>query len=471
MNPYLELDRLLLGDIYTSSEAMDNLAVLCDDFGSRTPGTPQERAAAEFLLEKLTHYGCANTRLEPYPYNAWERGDASLRVVEPCVAEIPCIALPYCPAAEVTARLTLLENGGPASFEAHAEAIRGAVVGVSSRPPAGLERIVHRQEMYRRSALGGAAAFVFIGMYEGRGPETGSLDDDREGLIPGISIGHEDAEFLRRQQHRRGALTVRIRTSGRTYPATSWNVVGELPGPRDELVLLGCHYDGHDIAQGAHDPASGTVSVVEAARVLSRYASGNLGCTVRFVLFGTEEIGLTGAERYTTMHRDELDRVRFLLNCDAAGGGGEKGIELNAWPEVEPVFEEFGRQMGGLPLGQKTHAFSDHYPFFLCGVPTGYIGNPRGVFTGRGWGHTRYDTLDKVQADDVRRASALAARIVLRIANAQEWPARRRSREAVERLIASEPNLNDIRPVAEAYDALYARRRGATAMPNAAGSA
>jgi len=31
------------------------------------------------------------------------------------------------------------------------------------------------------------------------------------------------------------------------------------------LVILGSHYDGHDISQGAVDPASGTVVVMEAA--------------------------------------------------------------------------------------------------------------------------------------------------------------------------------------------------------------
>jgi hypothetical protein len=32
-NPYLEIDNKMVGDIYTSSEVMDNLLVLCYDFG------------------------------------------------------------------------------------------------------------------------------------------------------------------------------------------------------------------------------------------------------------------------------------------------------------------------------------------------------------------------------------------------------------------------------------------------------
>lgn len=459
MNPYLELDRALLGDIYTSLEPMENLTVLCDDLGSRAAGTPEERLAAEFLREKLEAYGCHNARLEPYPFNAWERGAATLEVIAPFFKSIPCIALPYCPSGDTTGTLVLLEDGGPASFERHAEAIRGGIVAVSSKPPTGLNRIVHRTEMFQRTALGGGVAFIFAGMYEGRGPETGSLDDDREALIPGISIAYENLEFLRRQSQRKGPLRVRIQTGGRTYPATSWNVVADLPGKREELVLIGCHYDGHDIAQGAHDPASGVATVLEAARVLVAHASGRLDCSVRFILFGTEEIGLTGARRYVEQHAEELDHIRFLLNCDAAGGPGDKGVVLNGWETLQPLFEQFGREMGDLPLGQTTHGFSDHFPFFLAGVPSGYIGNPRGTFTGRGWGHTAYDTLDKIQLADIHRASALVTRLVVRVANASEWNAKRRSPESVRALIEAEPNLKETLAVEEQYDALYRQRR------------
>ena len=75
--------------------------------------------------------------------------------------------------------------------------------------------------------------------------------------------------------------------------------MGDLPGREqpDQIVMLGSHYDGHDISQGAEDPASGAVAVLEAARLLARYAPA-LPCTVRFVLWGIEEIGLLGSRAY-----------------------------------------------------------------------------------------------------------------------------------------------------------------------------
>ena len=52
-NPYLSIDQKLIGDTYTSSEVMDNLITICDDFGSRFGGTESERQSAEFFEERM----------------------------------------------------------------------------------------------------------------------------------------------------------------------------------------------------------------------------------------------------------------------------------------------------------------------------------------------------------------------------------------------------------------------------------
>ena len=56
-NPYLDIDQQMAGDIYTSSEVMDNLTVLCDDFGARFAGTPEEQQAAKFIVDTFERYG------------------------------------------------------------------------------------------------------------------------------------------------------------------------------------------------------------------------------------------------------------------------------------------------------------------------------------------------------------------------------------------------------------------------------
>lgn len=449
-NPFLDVERRMLGDVYTSSAAMDNLTVLCDDFGSRFAGTKGERQAVDFFLSRFEEYGLAKVHTEEYPYMGWTRGEARLEIVRPVQRRIACISLPYCPAASVEAELVSVKDGAPADFERLGERLRGRIVMASSRPPRGTNRTVHRSEKYRRSVQGGAAAFLYANQYEGYGPETGSIAHDEEAPVPGISIAREDAAYLERLMERGGSVTLRVTTNDRSAPARSWNVCGELPARNgsDDWVLLGCHYDGHDISQGAHDPASGTVAVVEAARVLAAHADAapERRCGIRFILFGTEEIGLIGAYRYVEAHAKELDRIRFMFNLDAAGGNSRKGVVLNAWPDLEPFFEQARREMAAeMPVGQKTEGFSDHFPFFLQGVPTAYMGDVEKVDTGRGFGHTAFDTLDKVKPGNLRDAAANACRLVLRAACAEQWPARRRSPEAVQAVIVREPNLEGLR--------------------------
>lgn len=441
LSPLLTVDRALLGDIYTSTEVMDNLTVLCDDFGSRFGGTEGERQAVDFIQAKMNAYGLTNVHTEPVAYGGWVRGEATLEVVEPVQRTIPCISLPHSPAAQVTAQLVDMDEGHPDDFDARADEIRGNIVLTTSEvAPKGSSRRIHRSEKYGRSLLAGATGFIFVNHYPGYGPATGGIGyQGGPGAMPGISVAWEDGAYLQRLVKRHGAVTVRLTTRDHNEPMTSWNVVGELAGAESphEIVMVGCHYDGHDISQGAGDPASGAVAVLEAARVLAKHAAP-LPRTVRFVLWGVEEIGLLGSKAYAKAHADELDRIRFYLNMDAAGmGSGIQDIVLNEWPELAGLFAAWREEMGDtFAIGQSVSAHSDHFPFFMAGVPTGGMQRAKRTPQGRGYGHTRYDTLDKVQIADLRLAAARAARWLLRLAHTDEWPVQRRSEEAVQALLA-----------------------------------
>lgn len=459
-NPYIETDRLMLGDIHTSSSTMDNLQILCDDFGSRFGGTPGEKLAAQFFRDRYREYGLSNVKMEPYKYASWARGETQLDMVSPEKKAIPCIALPYCPSASLEAELVTVGDGAPAEFERAGKSLKGKIVMATSRPPVGLGRNVHRSEKYGRSALAGALGFIFMNHYDGLGPATGSIARNREALIPGISISKEWGEYLTRIHKRKGAVRLRLKARHRTRTRTSWNVVGELPGLQhpDRWVLAGCHYDGHDISQGAHDPVSGMAIVLESARVLSKYAAEKLACGVRFIAFGTEEIGLIGAREYVKGHLAEMAGVKMMLNLDAAGGAGRKGFTIHHWPELNDFFEKCRGEMAyDMPYGHKSSAFSDHFPFFEAGVPTAMMGDIEAVFSGRGFGHTAFDTLDKLKISDLREATSVLSRMILRISCERDWPASLRSPGDVERIKKKDANL-EILSVESEMEKLYARR-------------
>ena len=448
-NPYLQLDQQMVGDIYTSQEVMENLTVLCDEYGARFAGTPEEYEAATFIAACFKRYGLQNVELEAYPYAGWTRGTATLEVLEPIRRTLHCISLPYCPAGDITTELVSAGYGSPAEYEALGNTATAKLVMAQSASPPDLGRWVHRKEKFERAVLAGASGFIFVSEHPGVGPETGSLQNNQEAPIPGISVCKEDGEFLKRLLTRAaGNVKLKLKTTDINEPRTSWNVVADLPGKEtpEEMVIVGCHYDGHDISQGAHDPASGMVSVIEAARVLSTYATDSLKCTLRFIAFGTEEIGLTGAFRYVDAHASELDNIRFMLNMDAAGGASRKGIVLHHWDRLDPFFNTARQQMNAeMPVGQKVHSYSDHFPFFLKGVPSSHMGDPEAPPAGRGFGHTAYDTLDKVHLENLRAASATGARVALRCANAADFPAKRRSLEDVQKIVDTDPGLEGYR--------------------------
>lgn len=433
-NPLLSIDQKIMGDIYTSRESMENLTVLCDDYGSRFGGTEGERLAAKFMKNKMEEYGLVNTQMEPVDYIGWRRGEASFEILHPIVKKVSCITLPHSPPTDLEAELIDMGSGSPDEFDRRAAEISGKIVLTNSEVnPDGVKRWIHRNEKFSRSLLAGAVGFIFVNHYPGYGPATGGIGRNAEAPIPGFSISMEDGAFIQRLIERKGEVRIRLTSTDMCEPMVSWNVIGDLRGTREpeKMVMVGCHYDGHDISQGAGDPASGAAALLEAARVLSKHG-GELATTVRFVLWGVEEIGLIGSRQYVREHQHELDSIRFYLNMDAAGSISNKGITLNEWETLKPMIEGWGQEMA-LDFGvtQSVSAHSDHFPFMMEGVPTGGIGNVGGLRGGRGYGHTRYDTLDKLTLTGLREAAALSARLLLRIANSSDWPVERRSADDV----------------------------------------
>jgi Zn-dependent M28 family amino/carboxypeptidase len=460
-NPFLSPDRQIVGDCHTSTEPMDNLLVLCDEFGSRFGGTEGERRAAEFFQTKMESYGLRDVHLEPVEYTGWIRGEARLEIVSPVQKTIPCISLPHSPPAKLEGAIVDMGDGAPEDFERRADEIEGKIVLTTSDvAPNGSKRRIHRSEKYGRSLLAGASGFVFVNHYPGYGPATGGVGHrGQEGRIPGFSVCYEDGAYIQRLAKRVGEVKIRLTSTDQCRPMTSWNVVGDLPGAEtlDEIVMLGSHYDGHDISQGAGDPASGAVSVLEAARLLAQYAS-DLPRSVRFVLWGIEEIGLLGSRAYAAAHADELDQFRFYLNMDSAGAKtNNRDIVLNEWPALQPLIERWREEMAlSFAVGQRTSAHSDHFPFFMAGVPTGSMQSAAESLEGRGYGHTRYDTVDKVELDDLRQAADLAARLALRIASEEDWPVARRDEEVVRELLDT-PEYRQEQELRARVSALYAQ--------------
>ncbi|NLG27083.1 MAG: M20/M25/M40 family metallo-hydrolase, partial [Chloroflexi bacterium] len=313
---------------------------------------------------------------------------------------------------------------------------KGQVAGkhalMTAADPPGYGRGIHRKEKYALATAAGAKGFVYASTSVGSLPFTGSLAFGEAGTIPGVSVSGEVAGALRRWL---AAGPVRLQVivrGGGPFPAVSHNVVGDLPGGAKvgPQIILGGHLDTHDIAPGADDNGSGVVCALEAARAL--LAAGAVPpVRVRVVLFTAEELGLLGAEAYARDHDAELDDVRIVLNADCVGVGGGMGICTQQWPELTAALRAHMLEVDDTAnVNDGIVPFSDHFPFALKGVPAVMVSGGPGE-SGRGFGHTACDTVDKVSSVRLQGTSLNLARLALRIGSDPAWSITRRTPQAV----------------------------------------
>src|SRR5262249_50220993 len=125
-------------------------------------------------------------------------------------------------------------------------------------------------------------------------------------------------------------------------PVVVYNTVGELRGrdKPDEFVVLGGHLDSWDLGQGTTDNGTGSMVVLEAARVLAELAKSGVQPrrTIRFALFSGEEQGLCGSRAYVKEHKAEMGRISMCLVHDT-GPGRVESIGLHGKKSALPVLQ------------------------------------------------------------------------------------------------------------------------------------
>ena len=427
----LRIEHDVIGDIWQNNEIHGNMLHMADKLGSRFAGTESEKKAQEYMVEKLRGYGYGNARAEEFTYYGWKRGPVTLEMVEPQQRMLSAISLAMSPGGEAEGEVVDLGTGSPEEFEAvDPETVRGKIVLCSSATSPSGKR-VHRRTKYGYAVEYGAVGFIFMNHNPGQLPPTGSLRPAYKmgGEIPGIGVSLETGSLMLRLAGGE-TLKVRLRDESRVIPdSVSANIIADLPGSEeDEWIIIGGHYDGHDIAQGAMDNLSGTAVTLELARTLKRH-EGFFKRGIRFVCFSCEEIGVTGSTCYVDIHQNEMKDTAIMINMELgrlANRDGTKHPALTVYQpkELKEKLRAFGEEIHyPMKILEGTSAASDHWPFYMQGVPTIYMHSepsPRDIIVGRGWGHTSADTMDKVDPRNLQEGAMVMARLLLRLANQEE---------------------------------------------------
>ncbi|WP_248515856.1 M28 family peptidase [Salinarchaeum laminariae] len=408
-----------IGETFTSDAGWNHLETLVD-VGNRMAGSEGERRAAEATRDALADAGARDAHLETFELQGWTRGSSAVQAGD---TTQDSIALPRSPAGDATGELVDVGYGLPEDFE---QDLEGKVVMAASNVPDWYDRFLHRREKYYHAVEAGATAFVFRNHVEGCLAPTGSVGTaaDPIGDIPAVGVSKEVGSRLERRWE---SEEVTVTVDADVHAATSQNVHATVGPDTEEEILLTSHVDAHDIAEGAGDNGAGTAVLVEVANALAARET-ELDTQVHLLAYGGEEVGLRGSE-YDAAQRNR-DSIRAIVNNDGVVRGRTLTCFTHGFDALDAVAQsvadEFDHPIETTP---KLGPHSDHWPYVQWGVP-GYHLMAETDYEGRGWGHTRADTLDKLEPRNLREQSILIAELVFRLAD-EETDVDHRSAEAI----------------------------------------
>jgi hypothetical protein len=414
-----------------ASRGYELLRGLCDDVGPRFPCTAGDVAGVAWAREALAAAGLSNARAEPAPAHLWERGRESLTAYLPRAQPMMLTSLGgsvATPDAGLSAEVVAFESL-EALDAASVDQVQGRVVYLHHVMPKLRDGTgynlgsIARTAGPSRAARKGAVGFLVrsIGTESVRSPHTGALFyEESAPKIPAAALAIPDADQLFRATRAGKPVRVELSLGCRPLPlGVSANVLAELPGRTDEIVLLGAHLDSWELGTGALDDGAGCVIAIEAARLLSALPSRPRR-TIRVGLFANEELGIGGGLAYAGALGDEAKRHVAAIEADQGDGrpwalrvpaAGREGALTKALCDALAPLEialDAGPSRGGVDIS----------PLRQLGVP--FVDLRQDATRYFDFHHTANDVIDNVSREDLARATVAFAVTVWILANAPE---------------------------------------------------
>jgi hypothetical protein len=412
--------------------------------GIRRPGYPADRWAEGWIERTLRELGLEAVRREAVTLPYWEPKGCTLTIGgEIESGAIACFPLPHSTATRGTeAALVPFDPAAP-------EWVRGAIalhdVSLMRMPHAALAARATWSYDPEESFAGAAqvlpfghefmavmepaiaaGAVGFVGVLRDYPGDSKDYYVPYDGLarpIPGVWVRGSDGTRLRALAER-GPLRARLEIDVTREIITSDNVVGELPGADDEVVVIGSHHDGPWAS--AVEDGSGIALVLAQAVYWSRLPQAERPHRLVFLLNAGHMAGGAGVHAFIARHRDALARVVLEVHLEhAANEFAERDGVLAAtghpearwWftsriPRLEDAVrdairaEHLTRSLVLPPDVFGPHPTTDGGPFHLAEVPlVNFLTAPFYLFDAM-------DTLDKIHHPSLVPVTRAAVRIV-----------------------------------------------------------
>lgn len=472
------------------SEAMTTASALMDRIGPRLTNSENHRKAEVWAMDLLRQRGLANVHVEPFEFGlGWNLDSYSVAMVSPRMRPLTAIPVAWSPptAGTVQAPVVIAPMSREEHFAEWKGKLAGKIVLVSlpgqtseSKDPV-FERYSDAQiaeldtytkpvfdpdapalQVRNRRFLGklaaflkaeGAAALVKISYRDGMlvHGEGYDFQPGQTLALPAIELAQEDYRRLVRLAKTGPAPEIAIAVAARYDESNlkAENVVAEIPGsdPKAGYVMAGAHFDSWIAGDGANDNGAGSVTVLEAARLIAK-----LGVkprrTIRFVLWSGEEQGLLGSRAYIEQHlatrpvdpalkgidsyvawrnafpitpKPEYGQLKAYFNMDN-GSGRFRGIYSEGNLGAEKLLKEWLSpfdMLGADKLVVSKTGGTDHVFMQAIGLP-GYQFIQDPLDYDSRVHHTNLDTVDHMRADDMRQAAVIMAGMLWQAANSDK---------------------------------------------------
>jgi hypothetical protein len=438
------------------SEVMKNLQYLSDVIGPRLTGSTAARRANDWTAAQFKAYGL-ESHLEEWKFGvAWNRGPVQFTINAPFTRNLVGHSWAWTEGTggkTLTGPIVRINAATAESLSVYKAKVKGAWV-ITADPasvwnPDGPAMTAADSAAQRdaRRAFGGPPAdtseaarkarqqfnidrpyilkqYGALGQLTDGGKEQGLMNMSGSPYavspLPRIVISHEDYAMFDRliKMGQTPQISGSIANGFSKGPVSQWNTVAEIKGSEKpgEVVILGAHLDSWDLGTGTTDNGTGSMTVLEAARILVQ--SGlKPKRTIRFVLFTGEEEGLLGSVAYAEQHAADSDSLQAVLVLDN-GSGAVTGMSLQGRSQDSQLWTDLFAPLASLDsfvVKDGNKGGTDHLSFIPYGVPGWNYDQ-----ISRGYNHTHHsqvDTYDHAVPRDLMQASTVMAVTAYELAN------------------------------------------------------
>ncbi|SDP56342.1 Peptidase family M28 [Mucilaginibacter sp. OK268] len=437
----------------TNNSQLEKLAhELFDGVGPRLVGTPQMKQANDWAIAKYKSWNIDAHNEKWGEWRGWERGISHIDMVSPRVKSLEGTQLAWSPGMgkkTVSAEVIIIPDlADSVAFQQWLPNVKGKFVMISMCQPTGrpdynwqefaLKESFEKMKAERTAmtdawrkrisktgyttrtlpvALEKAGAVGILTNNWSAGFGVDKIFGAYTKIVPTVDIALEDYGMLYRLSESGGKPVISMHTESKELGVVpTFNTIAEIKGTEkpNEYVMLSAHFDSWDGGTGATDNGTGTLTMMEAMRLLKKYYP-HPKRTILVGHWGSEEEGLNGSRAFVEDHPEIVQNLQALFNQDngtgrvvnlSGQGFADAKDYLSRWLEAVPDTIK-NRIKTNFP-GQPGGGGSDFASFVAVGAPGFSLSSLNWSYGSYTW-HTNRDTYDKVVFDDLKNNAILAA--------------------------------------------------------------